>query len=151
MFWFALIFKKLSQLSISLTCFIINLTKTNSIKHEKIPLRKLQPVECKLAFPKKREILEIFRRTTRPNTSEYSFPKKPPSISEHFYPRKHFSFSLILLKLEVLVCRPITLQEKGRFFKCLKIFETLEHLFISWHFHKGICSKVFSPLEIYRL
>ena len=94
----------------------------------------LEPVYC----------TSYSRRDNFQKISKYVFPAKFLTISEHFSPAKHFSWSIILLKSEILVCRPITLDKKGQFCESLKIFDILEFLVLSAHFQKSICNEVFS-------
>ena len=49
-----------------------------------------------------------------------------------------------MLKLEILDCRPVTLEKKGQLCKSyFGIFEILEHPFLSDYFQKSICGGVF--------
>ena len=59
--------------------------------------------------------------------------------------KRYISWSLFLLKLEILDCRPVTLEKKGQLCKSyFGIFEIFEHPFLSDHFQKSICSGVFN-------
>ena len=66
--------------------------------------------------------------------------------------RKYFPWGLFLLKLEILGCRPTTLEKKNSFTNNFSgIFEILEHSFLSDLFQKSICSGVFSSAVGYRI
>ena len=109
----------------------------------------LEPVDCKPVTPNKREILKYSRRDTFQNISKYTFPGKFSTISEHFSPAKHFSWSLILLKSEILICRPIKLEKKGQFclqFYSFENFRDFRFYCPFWAILEIICSEVFSPV-----
>ena len=56
----------------------------------------------------------------------------------HLSQRKHFSWSLHLLKSEILDCRAVELEKKGQFRKVFfGSFKILEHPFLSEHFQNA--------------